>query len=237
MKISIVIPMYNEEAVIEETVKALISEMNRLFSSDYEILFSDDGSSDRTRELLSPYLSEKVKLISGVKNHGKGFAVRSGVLCARGDYIFFTDCDLAYGTGYFAPALQKMEAESLSVLVGSRAAGKHGFEGYGFLRKTLSRMYFRFLSFVGGLSVSDSQTGFKGFRRDAAREIFSRCEVDSFAFDFEALLLAKKFSFSVGELPVKVQNNRPSSIRFVRDSVKMVRDVLRIKKRLKGIKM
>ncbi len=237
MKISVVIPMYNEEEIVEETVKALLSFFDASFPGEYEILFSDDGSQDRTREILFPYLSERVRLVSGLQNHGKGYAVRRGMLAARGDYIFFTDCDLAYGTGYFSPALTEMEEKKNDVIIGSRAVGRDGFRGYSFFRKILSRVYFRFLSLVGGLSVSDSQTGFKGFRREAAREIFMRCEVNGFAFDFEALLFAKRLHLTVGEFPVTVQNNRPSSIRFFRDSFRMVRDVLAMKKRVKNTKM
>ncbi len=236
MKLSVIIPMYNEKEIIEETVKRLVCDLSAHFSDDYEILFSDDGSRDGGDEKIIPYLSERIRLLRAEENRGKGHAVRCGMMEAKGDYLFFTDCDLAYGTDYFLPAIEKMEKENSDVLIGSRALHPNGYQGYGFFRKCLSKMYFRFLSLVGGLSVSDSQTGFKGFRSAAAKQIFSSAEVDRFAFDYEALLLAKKYGFSVSELPVAIQNNRPSSMHFVKDSLRMVRDVIKMKKRIKKTK-
>lgn len=116
---------------------------------------------------------------------------------------------------------------------GSRSKSPNGYKNYTFLRKAASKAYLKFLNVVGGLKLSDSQTGCKGFSKEAAKKIFGVCETDGFAFDFEALMLAKKFGFSILEIPVEVKNHRASKIRLLRDSIKMVKDIRKIKKRIK----
>ena len=82
-------------------------------------------------------------------------------------------------------------------------------------------------------SLSDSQCGIKGFRRDAAKKIFSNCEVDRFAFDLEVIMIANKVGYRIEEMPVKIINHRESKVNVLRDSFKMLRDVRRMKKRIK----
>ena len=93
------------------------------------------------------------------------------------------------------------------------------------------------LAIVGGFKLSDSQCGCKAFRGKAAKEIFSRCEVNRFAFDFECILWAVKFGMKIVEMPVKIINHRESKVNVLRDSFKMVRDILKMKKRIKKAKI
>ena len=123
------------------------------------------------------------------------------------------------------------------VLVGSRNLSKDGYEGYTFVRKLASKTYIKLLCAMGGLRVSDSQCGCKAFSGAAARAIFSRAEVNGFAFDFEALLLAARLGLSVGELPVKVINHRDSKINLMADAFRMMREVRRIKKRVNKLSL
>ena len=125
------------------------------------------------------------------------------------------------------------EAGAPHVLVGSRNLSSDGYEGYTLSRKLASKLYIRLLCAVGGLRVSDSQCGCKAFSKDAARAIFSRAEVNGFAFDFEVLLLAEKLGLSIGEFPVKVINHRASKVRLIADATRMLKEVSAIKKRVK----
>ena len=123
------------------------------------------------------------------------------------------------------------------VLIGSRNMSKDGYENYSLLRKIASRTYIKVLCVAGGLKLSDSQTGCKAFSGKAAKEIFSRCTTDGFAFDFEAILWAGKLGYSISEIPVKVINHRESKVNVLRDSVRMLKDLMRIKKRVKKTKI
>ena len=122
---------------------------------------------------------------------------------------------------------------SADMLIGSRNIGKDGYEGYTFLRKIMSKVYIKVLCITGGFKLSDSQCGFKAFRAQTAEEIFSKCKVNGFAFDFEAILWATKLEKKINEMPVKIINHRESSIRPFRDTLKMLRDLRKIKKDVK----
>ena len=234
MKISVIIPMYNESKVIEGTAKRLSAVMSVIFD-DYEILFSDDGSKDGCGQLVRDLDLPCVRVVGYEKNRGKGSAVRHGMLEATGDIRIFTDADLAYGTDPIEKAVRFMsEHPSCGMLIGSRNLEKGGYgEEYGLLRRVMSRTYIRVLCFVGGFRLSDSQCGFKVFRKDAAETIFSRAKVDGFAFDFEAILRAQKAGISISEMPLRVLNHGESKVHVLRDSLKMLSDLRRIKRDIK----
>ena len=167
------------------------------------------------------------------QNRGKGFAVRTGILASNGDIVLYTDCDLAYGTDVIAAAVRQMTDTGADVLIGSRALHPQGYDGYTPLRKFVSVLYLRFLCIAAGFRHSDSQAGFKALRGDVGRKIFSECQIDRFAFDLEMLMRAQKAGHTVTELPIKIINHRESSIHLVRDSIRMLRDIMKIKKSLK----
>ncbi len=231
MKISLVIPMYNESSIIADTVRSVYEYMNRTFD-DYEVIFSDDGSTDNCRDAVESFGQPAIRAVGYEKNRGKGSAIRNGILNAVGDVIVFTDCDLAYGLDVVKQAADIFEAEpSVDVVIGSRNLSADGYEGYTPLRKLASKVYIKCLAMAAGFRLSDSQCGFKAFRREMAHRIFSTCEVDGFAFDFEALIKANNLKANIREMPVKVINHRESKVNVLRDSVKMLRDVRKIKKR------
>ena len=101
------------------------------------------------------------------------------------------------------------------------------------MRKIASKTYIRVLCLMGGFRLSDSQCGCKAFTGRAAKEIFRRCETDGFAFDFEALMWADRLGYRITEMPVKVINHRESKIRLLRDTVRMLTDLSRIKRRVR----
>lgn len=231
--ITVIIPMYNESGIIEETAKALSEYMKSTFD-EYEILFSDDGSIDGCGDIVKNMELPCVRVISYEKNQGKGAAIRHGVAEAEGDVIMFTDADLAYGTAVIKKAYDAFtDSPDTYVFIGSRNLTKDGYEGYTAIRKLMSRVYIKLLALVGGFRFSDSQCGCKAFRAIAAKEIFSRCQTNGFAFDLEAILWAQELGFSVQEMSVKIINHRESKIRMFRDSVKMMRDAYKIRKRVK----
>ena len=165
---------------------------------------------------------------------GKGYAVRQGVLAATGDYILFTDCDNAYGTDAVKRLADTLVETGADIVVGSRNLSKDGYDGYTFIRKVASKTYLKFINVMAGFKLSDSQCGIKGFRHDAAKKIFKNCEVNRFAFDLEVLMIATKLGYRIAEMPVKIINHRESTVNLLQDATRMIRDVRKMKKRIRN---
>ena len=225
--------MYNEKSIIADTAKTLSAYMSEHFE-DYEILFSNDGSKDGCDEIVRELNLPNVRVTGYPDNKGKGCAVRTAVMASEGDIVMFTDADLAYGTDVIARVAEKFsENPDADVVIGSRNLNKDGYEGYTLLRKIASKTYIKVLCIVGGFKLSDSQCGCKAFRGEAAKKIFSRCEVNGFAFDFEAILWSQRYGCKIVELPVKIINHRESKVRMISDTAKMLRDLSKMKKRIR----
>ncbi len=237
MKISVIIPMYNESSIIKDSLKQFYEYMASTFE-DFELLFVDDGSVDGCHTPVEEKQKQdpRVRLIRYEKNRGKGCAVRTGVLACTGDIVMFTDCDIAYGVNIIKEVYDFFanDKDNTSVLVGSRNLRKDGYEGYTFIRRLASKIYIKVLCITAGFKLSDSQCGMKSFKTKEAKEIFSLCETDGFAFDFEALLFAKHMGLTVKEIPVKIQNHRESKVNVISDTFKMLGDLRKIKKRVKN---
>ncbi len=230
MKISLCIPMYNENSIIKETVRSVSDYMGANFD-DYEVLFSDDGSTDGCRAEVDRFEDERIRSVGYDKNRGKGAAIRNAVMNASGDIIIFTDCDLAYGLDVIKTAVNMFaEHPHADAVIGSRNLTKDGYEGYTPIRKLASKTYIKCLALAAGFKLTDSQCGFKCFRRETAHKIFSECEVNGFAFDFEVLIKATNMGAKILEMPVKVVNHRESKVNVLKDSLKMLKDVRKIKK-------
>ena len=238
MKVSICIPMYNEEKIIRDTAKTLHAYMCERFGEDFEILFSDDGSRDKSADAVRELGLSNIRVVGYEQNRGKGCAVRTAFLESRGDIALFTDADLAYGTEVIGRVVDMFDANpDADIVIGSRNIAKDGYDGYTFVRKIASKAYIKVLCLAGGFKLSDSQCGCKAFRRGAVDKIFPRCQVDRFAFDFEAILWAQKFSMNIKEMPVKVINHGESKVNVLRDSVRMLKDLRKMKKRIKKEKI
>ena len=232
MKISVCIPMYNENRVIEQTARTLSAYMEKNFA-DYEIVFCSDGSTDGCDETVRKLELPNTRVIGYKQNRGKGYAVRHAMLAATGDVRMFTDADLAYGTDVIAKVFEGFKKNpNADLVIGSRNLSKEGYEGYTAIRRLASKAYIRVLCLAGGFRLSDSQCGCKAFSKKAAEQIFPKCEVNGFAFDFEAILWAVKMQMEVVEIPVRVINHGESKVRIVRDTVKMLGDLRKMKKRI-----
>ena len=235
MKVSVIIPMYNENKIIADTAKTL-SDFMAKGVQDYEIVFVDDGSRDGSADTVRALSLPNVKVLGYAENRGKGYAVRRGMLECDGDVRIFTDADLAYGMDVILRAADAFEESPSDIIIGSRNLDKTGYDGYTFMRKIMSKVYIKLLCLVGGFKLSDSQCGFKAFSRKAAETVFSECLVDRFAFDFEVIIRAQGHGFKISEMPVKIVNHRESSVRPLRDAFKMLGDIRRIKRMIKNDK-
>jgi len=241
--LSLVIPMYNEEKIITETIQTVYEYMKNTFNEiGYEVIFVNDGSKDNTFKVASEAIksTKNIKVVSYDQNKGKGGAVRTGIFAAKGDYVFYTDCDLAYGLdvikqGYDAFTDEKNK--DFDIIIGSRRKHKDGYASYTFIRKLASAIFFFVLKVYGGIKQSDSQSGIKGFRKNTAEKIFGLCEINGWSFDFEILLISNRLKMKVFEMPVKIINHRESKINPVKDGIRMLKDITKIKKRVKKLKI
>lgn len=235
MRLSVIIPMYNESSIIRSSVRQFDGYLSSNFD-DYELIFADDGSTDGCGDAVLEYAKDhkNVRLVRYEKNRGKGCAVRTGMLSSDGDIALFTDCDVAFGVDVIGRVTEFFKNNpDKKMVVGSRNLSSDGYEGYTAIRKLASKIYIKVLGILGGFRLSDSQCGVKGFTKEAAHEIFSRCETDGFAFDFEVIMTASYLGYGIGELPVKIINHRESKIHVFSDSLKMLSDVVKIKRRIK----
>lgn len=233
--------MYNENKIITDTITKLKKLADSHSEHSFEFILVDDGSRDGCAGTAAGTIGSDTRFyVTGYcENRGKGSAVRKGILAATGDIAVFTDCDLAYGTEVITEIAGRMTLDGTDVCIGSRNISDDGYRGYTPLRRFMSKAYIRAVRFAAGFRHSDSQSGIKCFSAAAAKNIFALCEVNRFAFDLEALLIAEKLGYKISELAVRVINHRESESKVnpVRDTLHMLNDIRKIKKRLKKIKI
>ena len=138
MKLSLCIPMYNEEKILKDTIQTVSSYMKETFKSDYEVIFINDGSKDGSLAIAEQAAKEDstLRVVTYPENRGKGYAVRQGILGSLGDIVIFTDCDLAYGMDVVKEMYGLFEENpQYDVIVGSRRKHPEGYEGYTAVRK------------------------------------------------------------------------------------------------------
>lgn len=202
--LSIIIPAYNEaQRIAPALTEVLEFKANRQGST--EIIVVDDGSSDATIEVCRTVGGSDVRVISQPRNRGKGHAVRTGMLAAGGDHRLFTDADGSTPIEEYA-ALKESLAHlgGSGVAFGSIAApGANVERSQAGIRPALGKLGNLLIRAIALPGVQDSQRGFKLFSADAAKATFSRCVIDGWGFDVEALALAQRLGFPTAEVPVR----------------------------------
>ncbi len=232
-EISVVVPCYKESTVIEETLDTLSRVLENSFER-LEIIMVTDGSPDDTAEKIQRYGQSHpdlpLTLISFKQNQGKGAAVKEGVLAARYDPVLFIDADLTIPIEELEKFLPTLE--SADIAIASRlAAGSVFEESAPWYRVALARgFYVLQMLLLGNFEYSDTQCGFKLFKKEVAHRIFSKLTIKRFAFDAELLFLAKKMHFSVAVLPVTIKKDtRNTNVDTLRDPFNMFFALLKIR--------
>jgi dolichyl-phosphate beta-glucosyltransferase len=231
--LTLVIPAFNEEARLPKSLLEL-QKHSSAWDFPYEIVVVVELSSDRTLELAKAAAKTfpELRVIGNTVHRGKGFAVRTGMLAGRGEMLFFTDSDLSTPLKDLDRAISLFKAQpDIDLIVGSR---KHPdsqiLQHQSPMRELMGNTFNRFVRALAGFKFLDTQCGFKGFRAHAAREIFERAQIDGFSFDVEVLLLAEAMNFVVMEVPVHWSNSPESKVKVVEDSLKMLQDLLQVRK-------
>jgi glycosyltransferase involved in cell wall biosynthesis len=212
--VSVVVPLFNEADCLRTNIALIGKHLNTL-QLPHEIVLVDDGSTDATEAICQDIVNQNsfVRLKSCPVNCGKGFAVKTGVLDAVGEYIMFTDADLAVPIRFIGACLKQLRG-GFPVVIGSRHLSESFFKvREGPLRQFLGEVFRQFAKVSLGLRVSDITCGFKGFHKKAAFDIFSRSKIDRWGYDAEIMFLAKKLGYKIAEVPVQWQHSFDSKVR------------------------
>lgn len=207
--VSIIVPAYNEERRLPATLNALCEYLEGRHFDQAEILVVDDGSSDTTAGLTREFSQHSpiVRLLSNPVNHGKGYVVRQGLLEASCEWVLFTDADLSTPIEDFArleTAIQKSGADGA---LGSRALDRRLVGTHQpWWREFSGRFFNLVIRLVTGLPYSDTQCGFKLFRREVARAVAARQMLTGFGFDVEILFIARSLGYRLQEVAVRWNN-------------------------------
>ena len=230
--LSVIIPAYNEEGRIGRTLAGIRGYLEgRTYAS--EIIVVDDGSRDRTEARAEDALRGMpgARVLRRSANRGKGFSVREGVLVARGAFILFSDADLS-------TPIEELEKfwplvdEGCDIVIGSRALpGSDIRIRQNPVRELMGKTFNLFVRLLLFRGIPDTQCGFKLFRREAARDLFTRLRTTGFSFDVEILYLCRTAGCRVGQVPVVWRHSHPSRVRLVRGAAGMLGELLRIKLR------
>jgi dolichyl-phosphate beta-glucosyltransferase len=233
VNLSVVVPAFNEEKRIEQPLDGVVQYLRSHFDQ-WELIYSDDGSTDKTREKLQKLqeIYPEIKIVGTPKNRGKGSAVREGMMAATGDIILFSDTDFSTPIEETEKLLGYLQ-NGYDIAIGSRGLADSNVEVHqAWPREMMGKIFNAFLRSLLPLEFMDTQCGFKMFNRKAANVILPRMHLDGFAFDVEMLIIAQVKRLRIAEVPVVWKNVLDSRVHPVRNSMEMIRDVLKVRHRL-----
>jgi dolichyl-phosphate beta-glucosyltransferase len=233
--LSIVIPAYNEAARLSATLDNVLRYCTeRAFQ--FEVIICDDGSTDATNTVVNNFLNNNhIRYLRSETNQGKGAAVRNGVLAAKYSYVLLCDADMSTPIGEIEKLLPL--ATETCVVIGSRAQQTSRLvRRQAFPRETMGKIFNLIIRLVLGFSLRDTQCGFKLFPAKVAQEVFRDLLAQRFAFDVEVLLKTLRMNLSCVEIGVEWTNSTPSTVHPLRDSLRMIIDVIRIRRRYGKVK-
>lgn len=231
IELSVVIPAFNEEKRIKNTLIAVRDFIERE-KIRAEIIVVNDGSSDKTKEIVKEFERKipNLELVDLHKNHGKGFAVKKGVEASNGKFILFTDADNSTPIEEYKKLLTRRLVSKANIAIGSRYLRDSNVRikqsKYRILLGRAGNFIIR-LFLING--ISDTQCGFKLFENKVAREIFHLQKINRFAFDVEALVIADNLGYKIVEVPVSWFNSSESRVRPIKDVLRTLRDFVYIK--------
>ena len=237
--LSVVIPAYNEEKGIAQTLRKVTNFLDEQ-EMVYEAIVVDDGSTDQTTREVEKFV-EKNKNVRLIKNdhYGKGYTVRTGILNSKGKYILFSDADLATPIEELKRLFLWILDHDYDIAIASREGIGSKREGEPLYRHLMGRVFNSLVQLLLLKGINDTQCGFKLFKGDVARELFSKLKLHDdkaqmvlgprvTAFDTEVLFLARKLGYKIKEVPVTWKYVRTPRVHPVKDSWRMFWEVIRI---------
>jgi dolichyl-phosphate beta-glucosyltransferase len=227
---SIILPAYNERARIAGTLDRILAHAAER-SWNVEVIVVNDGSTDDTAAMVRDYAAKHrvLRLLENPGNRGKGYSVRNGMLRATGDILLFSDADLSSPIEE-ADKLFSAIANGADIAIGSRWVDPRlQIRRQPLHRRLFGRIFNLALRIILGLQYKDTQCGFKAFTRRSAQDIFPLQKIERWGFDPEILYLAKKFGFTVSEVPVAWSHREGTRIHPLRDGIRMFSELLKVR--------
>ncbi len=226
VEVSVIIPAYNEEGTIASAIAATEGELKRL-KLDYEIIVAEDGSSDRTAEVVRAMKNPRVRLLHSDRRLGKGAALSAAMTESVGDIVAFIDSDLSSDIALLGRLIEGVQKKA-PISVGSRLMG--GVEVCGAGRRNLARLVYNSLvRLILGSGVRDHQCGFKAFRKMEILPFVQRTRSKGWFWDTELLVLAQRGGLKVDEFPVRWKQGKTSRVSLFRDSAKMLVEIIKMR--------
>lgn len=226
--ISFVIPSYNGSQILENNLPVLFNILSK-HTITYEVIVVNDGTNDGdlTKNVAQKFNCE---YIGYTTNKGKGYAVRKGVEKAKGKYIIFTDTDIPFKEIAFERMINTLQEDCYDVVIGDRTMiNSEYYEVIDTSRKIGSKIFTFIVSNIITGGFSDTQCGFKGFKNEIAKKIFSVGRVNSFAFDVELIYIALKRKYIIKKIPVELRNSEDSTVSLAKHAPKMLLDIFSLK--------
>ena len=227
--LTIVVPAYNEEARLPDTLEKIARYIDSQ-RPNTEVIVVDDGSADRTAGLAEGFRGRiaNLRVLSNGVNQGKGFSVRRGSLDALGDVVLFTDADLSAPIEEAEKLLRALQ--DCDVTIGSRAMNRKLIEArQSAFREFAGILFNKIVRIILRLPFVDTQCGFKAFRRERCKIIFEQQTIERFGFDPELLYLARHHGLTTVEVPVRWAHSPATKVSMFRDSLQMFADVFIIR--------
>jgi dolichyl-phosphate beta-glucosyltransferase len=231
-KASLVVPAFDERGRIERAIDGISAWLRTKPGGwEWEVIVVDDGSSDGTAEIAERAAAAAnlpVRLLRHGTNRGKGAAIRTGVLASTGDPVLVSDTDLSTPLTEWVKLAERLPTRPIAI--GSRALDEDLVRRrQPFYRQFMGKIFNGFVRILAVHGIHDTQCGFKLFRGDVARELFADARIDRFAYDVEILYLARQRGIEIAEVPVLWFNSPESKVSVVQDSLRMLRDLARIR--------
>ncbi|MGC9521612.1 MAG: dolichyl-phosphate beta-glucosyltransferase [Anaerolineae bacterium] len=231
---TIIIPAYNEASRLPETLTR-VTAFVRLRPEPLDVIVVNNNSRDETREIADRFAQEHNFLtVLDQPIQGKGAAVRKGILSATGAYAFICDADLAMPIEELPRFFPATVGQPYDIAIGSREAA--GAQRYGepAYRHMMGRVFNFIVRMLAVPGIQDTQCGFKAFRREAGQAIFRVQKIDGFAFDVEVLAIARRWEYQIVEIGIPWYYGPGGSVKPIRDSWRMLREVLRIRRNVRA---
>ncbi|MBL8087337.1 MAG: glycosyltransferase family 2 protein [Chthonomonas sp.] len=233
--LAVIVPAYNESVRLPKTLARLHEYLSDQ-TYPWSVVVISDGSTDDTPRIVNDFgiKHPQFTLIDSQPNRGKGFVIRRAMLEVDADLLLFSDADLAAPIEEIEKLLPKIR-EGYEIAIGSRPLRESRLEiRQPKYREYAGRAFNQVVQMLAIRGIQDTQCGFKVFTKPVARDVFARCTLDGFSYDFEALMIARDLGYKIAEVPIRWAHQEGSKVRFLRDGSRMLLDLVRL--RLKGRK-
>lgn len=230
--ISVVIPAYNEESRLPKFLSELLP-FTSIINNNWEVILVNDGSSDKTLNIMEDFSETKphVKIVSYENNHGKGYAIKKGIDVAKGEKIIFIDADGSINPDQIPKMIDKLDY--FDIVIGDRSLKQSNIK-QPFFRTFIGKLFNLYVRMLFQSNITDNLCGFKGFKQQIAKQLFSDLNAQGWLFDVEIFFKANKKKYGIYRLPINWEHRENSKIKLI-DPLKMAFQLIKLRIMLYGM--